>query len=138
MFIPHIFRRNFFDNFFEELNTTNLITHDSNPMNTDIRELENSYELDMDLPGFKKEEIKVEVSNGYLIISACHGEIKEEGKIIRKERYSGRCNRNFYIGEDLTEEDITAKFENGVLRISVSKKLIEEKKENVKLITINE
>ena len=90
-----------------------------------IRE-EDGYEVIVDLPGFKKDEIGVELENGYLNISASKGLDKDEtdkkGKYIRQERYAGSMSRSFYVGEDLTEEDIHAKFENGILRLDVPKK----------------
>ena len=104
-------------------------------MKTDIREHDEGYELDIDLPGFKKDEIKVELDNGYLTISAAKGLNKDEkdkkGKYIRQERYTGAMQRSFYVGDALTQEDVKAKFENGILKLSLPKKdakAIEEKK----------
>ena len=95
-------------------------------MLTDIKESDKGYELEMDLPGFKKDEIKASLENGYLTIAAAKGldkdEKNKEGKYIRRERYTGSMSRSFYVGEDLTEEDIHAKFENGILRLDVPKK----------------
>lgn len=95
-------------------------------MRTDVRETENSYELDVDLPGFKKEEIQVELEDGYLTISASKGMEKKEdeknSKYIRQERYSGSCSRSFYVGDNVTEQDIAAKFEDGILKLSIPKK----------------
>ncbi|MCR5654461.1 MAG: Hsp20/alpha crystallin family protein [Lachnospiraceae bacterium] len=96
-------------------------------MKTDVRELEEQYEVDMDLPGFKKDEIQVSLENGYLTVSAAKGLDKEEkdkkdGKVIRKERYSGSMTRSFYVGDVLKQEDIKARFEDGVLRLTVPKK----------------
>ena len=97
-----------------------------NLMKTDIREHDAGYELDIDLPGFKKDEIKVELENGYLTISATKGADNDEqdkkGKYIRRERYAGTMQRSFYVGDDVTQEDIKAKFENGILRLSIPKK----------------
>ena len=97
-----------------------------NVMSTDVKEVENGYELEMDLPGFKKDEISIELENGYLTVSAAKGLDKDEedkkGKYIRKERYAGAMQRSFYVGENLTQEDIKAKYENGILRLSVPKK----------------
>ena len=97
-----------------------------NMMKTDIREHESGYELDVDLPGFKKDEINVELENGYLTISAAKGLDKDEqdqkGKYIRRERYAGSMQRSFYVGEDVTQADIKAKFEDGILRVSIPKK----------------
>ena len=109
--------------------------HAKNMMKTDIREHDEGYELDIDLPGFKKDEIKVELDNGYLTISAAKGLNKDEkdkkGKYIRQERYTGAMRRSFYVGDALTQEDVKAKFENGILKLSLPKKdakAIEEKK----------
>ena len=97
-----------------------------NIMKTDIREHDEGYELDIDLPGFKKDEINVELENGYLTISAAKGLDKDgqdkKGKYIRKERYAGAMQRSFYVGDAVTEEDIKAKFEDGILKLSIPKK----------------
>ena len=90
-----------------------------------MRETESSYELDIDLPGFKKDEVNVELKNGYLTIQAAKGLDKEEqdkkGKYIRQERYAGACSRSFYVGWDVEPDEISAKFESGILQISVPK-----------------
>lgn len=100
--------------------------HAKNMMKTDIRETGEGYELDIDLPGFKKDEINAELKDGYLTISAAKGLDKDEkdkdGKYIRRERYSGAMSRSFYVGDNLTEEDIKAKYEDGILKLSVPKK----------------
>ena len=97
-----------------------------NIMKTDIRENDEGYELDIDLPGFKKDEITIDLDNGYLTISAAKGLDKDEqdkkGKYIRKERYAGAVQRSFYVGDAVTEEDVKAKFEDGILRLSIPKK----------------
>ena len=97
-----------------------------NIMKTDIREHDEGYELDIDLPGFKKDEINVELENGYLTISAAKGLDKDgqdkKGKYIRKERYAGAMQRSFYVGDAVTQEDIKAKFEDGILKLSIPKK----------------
>ena len=97
-----------------------------NTMKTDIREHDTGYELDVDLPGFKKDEINIELENGYLTISAAKGLDKDEqdkkGKYIRKERYAGAMQRSFYVGDAVTEEDVKAKFEDGILKLSIPKK----------------
>ena len=93
---------------------------------TDLRDTGDSYVLEADMPGFKKEEIKAQLENGYLTISASKGldkdEEKKDGKYIRKERYAGAMSRSFFVGEDLTQEDIKAKYEDGILKLSVPKK----------------
>ena len=97
-----------------------------NLLKTDIKETKEGYELVIDVPGFKKDEISIELENGYLTVSAAKGLDKDEedkkGKYIRKERYAGAMQRSFYVGENLTQEDIKAKYENGILRLSVPKK----------------
>src|SRR5699024_10874335 len=99
--------------------TTNKKTK-KNAMKTDIREHDTGYELDIDLPGFKKDEIKAELENGYLTISATksanNDEKDKKGKYIRRERYAGTMQRSFFVGDDVTQEDIKAKFENGILQ----------------------
>ena len=108
--------------------------HAQNMMKTDVRETDNSYELDIDLPGFKKDEISVQLDNGYLSISASKGLDKNEenknGKYIRRERYAGSMNRTFYVGSQLTQQDIQAKFEDGILKISVPKKDVQQIEQN--------
>ena len=95
-------------------------------MKTDIRETDGSYELDVDLPGFKKDEIQASLENGYLTISAAKGldkdEKDKEGKYIRQERYAGAMSRSFYVGDEVTQEDIKAKYEDGILKLSIPKK----------------
>ena len=107
-----------------------------NVMSTDVKELENGYELEMDLPGFKKDEIKASVENGYLTISAARGldedeKDKKSGKYIRRERYAGACERSFYVGEGISQDDIKASFQHGILKLFIPKepeKSVEEKK----------
>ena len=100
--------------------------HAKNMMKTDIREHDTGYELDVDLPGFKKDEINVDLENGYLTIRAEKGLNKDEqdkkGKYIRRERYAGAMQRSFYVGDAVTQEDIKAKFEDGILKLSIPKK----------------
>ena len=102
-----------------------------NLMKTDVRETEDSYEVDVDLPGFKKDEINAELKDGYLTISAAKGLDKDEqdkktGKYIRRERYAGSMSRSFYVGEGVTQDDVHAKFENGILKLTVPKKDIKK------------
>jgi len=106
-----------------------------NMMKTDVKEHETGYEVDIDLPGFKKEELNLDLTDGYLTISASKGLDKDEedkkGKYIRKERYAGSMSRSFYVGDGITEEDIKAKYENGILKLSIPKKeakAVEQKK----------
>ncbi len=132
MLMPSIFGENLFDDNWMDFpfdrdfwgRTNNKTT--KNLMKTDIREHDAGYELDVDLPGFKKDEIKAELKNGYLTISATKGANNDEqdkkGKYIRRERYAGTMQRSFYVGDDVTQEDIKAKFENGILKLSIPKK----------------
>ena len=111
-------------------------------MKTDIKETEKAYELNVELPGFKKEDIHIELSEGYLAIDAASTssseESNEEGTYIRKERFSGSCSRSFYVGDDISEEDIRAKFEDGILKIFVPKKEILPPEETKRLISIDD
>ena len=104
--------------------------HAQNVMKTDIKESDTAYEMDIDLPGFKKEDVSAKLENGYLTITAAKGLDKDEkndkGVYIRRERYAGSTSRSFYVGNGVKNEDVHAKFENGVLRLSVPKKAAEE------------
>lgn len=136
--LPSIFHENLFDDFFSD--PFELVVpqgrnplygkHAKNLMKTDVRETEGTYELDIDLPGFKKEEVKLQLKDGCLTISAEKSLDKDEtdkrGKLIRQERYSGACSRSFYVGETVEPSQISAKFENGILQISIPKE--EQKK----------
>ena len=148
MLMPSIFREDLFDDFMrdfpfyddrEERKAEKKLygRHGKNLMKTDIRETDDSYELEMDLPGFKKDEVKVSLEDGYLTISAAKGldedeQEKKSGRYIRKERYAGACERSFYVGEDITHEDIKGEFKHGILKLSIPKKeakpAVEEKK----------
>ena len=131
MLMPSIFGENLFnddwmDFGFPEVDKTLYGKHAGNVMKTDVKETDTGYEVDIDLPGFKKDEINAQLDNGYLTISAAKGLDKDEkdkkGKYIRKERYAGAMSRSFYVGEGITQEDIKAKYEDGILRLSVPKK----------------
>ena len=140
MLLPSIFGESLFDDMFDfdkEINRMNRALygkHSRNMMKTDVRETDNSYELDIDLPGFKKDEITIQLDNGYLSISASKGldknEENKDGKYIRRERYAGSMNRTFYVGSQLTQQDIQAKFEDGILKISVPKKDVQQIEQN--------
>ena len=131
--LPSIFGENLFDDFFSDPFGMMMPQgrdplygkHAKNLMKTDVREMDGSYELDVDLPGFKKDEVHVDLKNGYLTIQASKGLDKDQsdkkGKYIRQERYAGACSRTFYVGEDVEPEDVTAKFENGILQLSIPK-----------------
>ncbi|MGN0166533.1 MAG: Hsp20/alpha crystallin family protein [Acetatifactor sp.] len=152
MLMPSIFGEDLFDDFMDDFPFYNdkdmkklekkLYGHHArNMMKTDIRETDNSYELEMDLPGFKKEEVKVSLENGYLTISAAKGldqdeQEKKTGKYIRKERYAGACERSFYVGEDITQNDIKGQFRHGILKLSIPKKEAKPAVEENKYIAI--
>lgn len=108
-------------------------------MKTDIRENENSYVLDVDLPGFEKDNIKIDIENGYLNINAKieDSSVEDENKFIRRERFVGECSRSFYIGDDIVDDDIKASFKNGILSLEIPK-VKEEKHEEKKYIEIGE
>ncbi len=128
MMIPR--RKNEFDLLGEVFADPFFTEHESKIMKTDIREKKDKYLIDIDLPGYQKENIKMEVEDGYLTIHAeinSDNEEKEEGKFVRRERYSGSCSRSFYIGTEVKSEEIKASFKNGILKIEIPKK--EEKKE---------
>lgn len=95
-------------------------------MNMDVKEYENAYEMDMELPGFEKEEINAQLKDGYLMIQAMHNEHADQkdnnGKYIRRERRYGSCQRSIYVGKDVTQDEIEAKFENGILKLIIPKK----------------
>ena len=138
MMMPSIFEENLFDDwmdfpfnddfdkyFFGKKNPL-YGKHAKNMMKTDVKETDSSYEVDIDLPGFKKDEINAKLENGYLTISAAKGLDKDEkdkkGKYIRKERYAGAMSRSFYVGDAVTQEDIKAKYEDGILKLAIPKK----------------
>jgi len=139
MLMPSIFRDNLFDDWMDDFswmrdfgNVDRKLygKHAGREMLTDVRDHEDHYEVEIDLPGFKKDQIQVELHDGTLTITAQKGleqnEKNNEGKYVRQERYSGMMSRSFYVGENMTEEDIKAKFEDGVLKLNIPKK--EEKK----------
>ena len=143
MLMPSIFGENLFDDWMdfpferEFFGRRNPLygKNEKNLMKTDVKEVENGYEVAMDLPGFKKEDISAKLENGYLTITASKGldkdEKNEDGKYIRRERYSGSCSRSFYVGDGVTEVDIKARFEDGILKLDIPKKdaeKIEQKK----------
>ena len=131
MLMPSIFGENLFDEFFNEfdrdmrrMDRRLYGKNAAREMKTDVHEHEDHYEVDIDLPGFKKDEITLELQNGYLTVTAAKGLDKEEtkkGKVIRQERYEGSMQRSFYVGDGLTETDIGAKLEHGVLSLNIPK-----------------
>ena len=133
MLVPSIFGENLLDDWFDFPDFRDVDKaerklyghHASRLMKTDVHDHDDHYELDIDLPGFKKEEITIELNNGYLTVSAAKSLDEEnktsQGRLIRQERYTGSMQRSFYVGDGMTEEDVKAKFEHGVLRLSVPK-----------------
>ena len=143
MLMPSIWNDNLFDDFFNDFarpsyTVKNIPTNGL--MKTDIKETTDGYELKIELPGYKKEDVKAQLKDGYMTISASTSQSNDEkdsdGKYIRRERYVGSSSRSFYVGEDITEEDIKASFENGILNINIPKKQPQPKVEEHKYITI--
>ena len=134
MYMPSIFGESLFDNmfpfdekFFTEKKDPLYGKNVSRLMKTDVRETEKTYELDIDLPGFKKDEIQIELKDGYLTVTATAKKAEEntsdkKEKYVQKERFHATCNRSFYVGDAITEEDVHAKYEDGILKLSVPKK----------------
>ena len=133
--LPMIFGENLFDDLFNDAFERSMWNTDkalygkraSQLMKTDVHETEEGYELNVDLPGFSKDEINVELKNGYLTISAAKGldedeQEKKSGKYIRRERYAGACERTFYVGENVAQEDIKGEFKHGILKLTIPKK----------------
>ena len=144
MLLTNIFERNFMDDLFDDFarpvyDRTNHVN--SIPaMRADVQELDNAYQIDLELPGFKKEDLHAELKDGYLTITASHEDKKDEkdsnGKYIRQERYTGHYQRSFYVGDEVTQEDVHAAFENGILKLTVPKKEAQPKVEQSKTIMI--
>ncbi len=133
MLLPEIFGEKLLDDWmdfpemeFPDIDRKLYGKHAANVMKTDVHEQDDRFDVDIDLPGFKKDEIKVSLNDGYLTVNASKGLDKEKkdhkGKLIRQERYSGTMQRSFYVGDSVTEEEIKAKFENGVLQLRIPKK----------------
>ena len=133
--LPMVFGENLFDNLFSDSFAGALAEsrrnpvygkHSGNWMKTDVREMDNAYEIDMDLPSFHREDVQVELQNGYLTVRAAksmeRSSREKPGRYIRKERYSGQCSRSFYVGEQVQPEDVTAKFEDGILKLTFPKR----------------
>ncbi len=141
MLMPSIFGESLFDDFFEDFtrparSAVRYHTPVTSVMRTDVKESDTGYELDIDLPGYSKEDVQAELKDGYLTIQAeqkKENDTKDDnGTYIRRERYYGSCSRSFYVGENVTQDEIKAKFENGILKVTVPKKeatpAVEEKK----------
>ena len=130
-------RRNDFDLFDDFFRDDFFNKKQNNLMKTDIKEVNDKYIIEMDLPGYEKENINISLKDGYLTVSAKAektDEEKEEEKFVRRERFYGECSRSFYVGDNVTEEDIDAEFKNGILKVDIPKK--EERKEETKYIEI--
>lgn len=142
MLMPSIFGENLFDDFFGDLDrpVRRYNTPSTTVMRTDIKETDAGFELSIDLPGYKKEDVQAELKDGYLNITAKTNQENDEkddnGKYIRRERYYGSCSRSFYVGEQVQQEDIKAKFEDGILKIAVPKKEEKPAVEKSKYIAI--
>ncbi len=130
--LPSIFRENLFDDFFDDFPFFNdrgsekaYGHHAANLMKTDIRESDSAYTLEIDLPGLRKEDVKVELENGYLTIRAvkqANNDEKSNGRYIRRERFVGSCMRSFYVGEEITQEEIRGEFKHGILTLTIPKR----------------
>lgn len=145
MLVPSMLRDNFVDDivgdiFLVPFNRKKRFPEVFTTMNADVIECDNEYQVDLELPGFEKEDIKAELNHGYLTIHAVHTECREEknerGNYIQKERYSGRCQRSFYVGEHVTQDEIDACFTNGLLKLRIPKKQISSSREQNKYIPI--
>ena len=145
MLMPSILSNDFMDDFFTVPRVTGFggsrFDRDfSRMMTTDVKETDNAYQLDMNLPGFAKEDIKAELKDGYLTIHAesnsSNDEQDDDGNFIRRERYTGSCSRSFYVGDGVTQDDIHAAFKDGVLSLTVPKKEAIPEKEETKYIAI--
>lgn len=138
-------RRNIFNDFFSNpldfgpLGGNRPLKNGAYMMKTDIKEIDGTYELAIDLPGFKKDNVEVSLNDGYLVIRARTEQMSEEtksGSYLRKERFEGSCSRSFYIGDDVSDEDIKAKFKDGILKICIPKKTMPETNERHSTIAI--
>ncbi len=139
MFIPSLFD-DFFEDFARPVVTRRVSAPATSVMKTDVKELEDGFDLSIEIPGFKKEDLQLELKEGYLTVSATtkqeNNKEDKEGRYIRRERYVGTSSRSFFVGEEITEEDIKAKFEDGVLNIYVPKKEEQPKIPEAKYIAI--
>ena len=147
MLMPSIFGENLFDDLFDDFyrpavrRTPHRASAPVNTvMKTDVKETENAFELDIDLPGYKKEDVQAQLKDGYMTITAstkkANDEKGEDGRYIRRERFTGTCSRSFYVGEHITEDDIKARFEDGILKVTVPKKEAKPEVEEHKYISI--
>lgn len=145
MLMPSIFGEDLFDDFMGyptgRQAASNAYPQVKDMMKTDIRDVDGNYELEIDLPGFKKEDVKIQLKNGYLNIQATREEKKDEkddkSKYVRRERYTGTCNRSFYVGSSIKHEDIHAKYENGILYVTFPKEETKKEAEEKKFVSID-
>ena len=143
-YLPSIFGDNLMDSFFNDFDRSffrhPIRTERMDLMKTDIKETDAGFDMDVELPGYKKEDLNLELNNGYLNIKAERNSDNEEkdaeGRVIRRERFCGSMSRSFYVGEDVTEEDVKARFEDGILKLFVPKKVVEEQIPEKKMIAI--
>lgn len=143
--IDMLARRNFFNDFmsdpFDFFGGADTAKTAATLMRTDVKETSKAYELDIDLPGFTKDNVQIELDDGYLTINAHteHGDDKkdEDGSYLRRERFVGTCRRSFYVGDEISEDDISAKFDNGILKITVPKKELPKPEDRKRLISID-
>ena len=138
MMIP---RRNRFDLLDDIFSDPFFTEGESRVMKTDIKEKGDKYLIDIDLPGYDKNDVKIEIEDGYLTVHASStkkNEEKEDGKFVRRERYEGSCSRSFYIGDEVKEEEIKASFKNGILKIEIPKKNEKKDLPNKKYIQIGD
>lgn len=148
MLRPSIFGESLFDDFmdgfrfpdFSDVDRVLYGKHGKNIMKTDVKDTEEGYEVDIDLPGFKKDEIQLQLQNGYLTVSAAKGLDKDEkdkkGRYVRRERYAGSMSRSFYVGDHVTEKDIHPRYESGILKFTVPKaeaQAVEDKKHYISI-----
>lgn len=143
MLVPSIFEDNFVDSFFDDVFRFPFDTRQKSKvpgMNVDVQEFDDKYLMELELPGYSKEDIQADLKDGYLTISAKHTENNdqkdENGKYIRRERYCGQCQRSFFVGKDINEEDIRASFKDGILQLMIPKKEQKPAVEEKKYITI--
>ena len=132
MLVPRVMQNDLFSDWMKDFPSMNDIWGSSKNdlMKTDVKETDDAFILEIDLPGFSKEDVQATLEDGYLTVSAQRNAVDEEkdekGKYIRRERFYGNCSRSFYVGEDVTDEDISARFENGILAMTVNKVEVKE------------
>ena len=144
MMMPSIFRENLWNDLmdfsFPELDRKMYGKRGEHIMRTDVKEHDDKYEVDIELPGFKKEDVKAELKDGYLTITALkevnNEQKNENGKYVRRERYTGNMSRSFYVGDKVTQEEIRAKFEDGILKLQIPKKDPKKQVEDKHYVTI--